>query len=254
MRGQGAPAMNMTCVIPAFENPELLSRCLTSVLAQDKPDLEIIVTDDSRTDAVRSLAADLARTHRGLQYMAGARSGNPVDNWNHGLSKAGGALCVLVHHDEYLSNPAYLRMAASALINPAVAAVVGRVRVAPPSRFALGEAIAMGLGRPRWLLPAINWIGPTAAFVFRAGHRFDPTLVQLVDVEFYRRVMLTGKLEVLGGPDVGSLGRHVAAITAGIDPRALAMAELKRLSSRSDRAMTPFEYAIARAWWTIRSW
>ena len=247
--------MDITCVIPAFENPDLLARCLASVTAQTDVALEIIVTDDSHTDATRAHLADLARAFPGVRYLAGARSGNPVDNWNHGLDHARGALQVVVHHDEYLLDPGYLRRAAAAMADPAVAAVIGGVTVAPPSRFALAAGLARGLGRPRWLLPAINWIGPTAAFVFRAGHRFDPALVQLVDVDFYRRVLATGRLEILSGrPCVGSLGRHPAAITARIDPRALALAELRDLARRAEPPITPLAYAVLRAWWRVRAW
>ena len=44
-----------------------------------------------------------------------ARTGNPVDNWNHGLAKAHAPLRVLVHQDEILADPHYLRDAARRL-------------------------------------------------------------------------------------------------------------------------------------------
>ena len=242
--------MDLTCVIPAFENPGLLTRCLTSVVAQEDVNLEIVVTDDSRTAAVR----DLVGAFPAVRYLQGALTGNPVDNWNRGLDQAGGDLRVVVHHDEYLVDPRYLRRATDAMADPSVAAVTGGVVVAGASRFALAAGVARSLGSPPWLLPAINWIGPTAAFVFRRGHRFDPGLVQLVDVEFYRRVLAAGRLASLGGVCVGSLGRHPAQITARIDSRHVALAELRGLAHRARPPISPLAYAVLRSWWEVRSW
>ena len=246
--------MEISCVIPSFENLELLADCLASVMAQRDADLEIVVTDDSRDSLVRDHVAGLIQAFPAVRYLQGPRGGNPVDNWNHGLSQARGALRLLVHHDEVLLDRRYLRRAIDAMADPGVAAVVGGVAVEGASRFVLAAGAARMLGSPRWVLPAINWIGPTAAFVFRQDHRFDPALVQLADVEFYRRILATGRMKRLAGVCVGSLGRHAAQITARIDPRALALAELRDLAGRARPSITPIEHAVLAAWWRLRSW
>lgn len=223
---------DLSCVVPAFGHPELLSRCLTSLAAQRYVRLEIIVADDSPTSAVRDLVGDLGI--RNLRYLNGARTGNPVDNWNLGLDAAKARVLVLVHHDEYLADPLYLRRAFDLLADPHLSAVVGGVQVTGvnrPSRFAQALAVARVLGRPAWILPSLNWIGPTAAFVFRKGHLFDPGLVQYADIAFYRRVLRTGRLATLNRLCVGSLGHHDAQITARIDPNAVARREIAGLAS-----------------------
>ncbi|MGI9170120.1 MAG: glycosyltransferase family 2 protein [Caulobacteraceae bacterium] len=253
----GEAVTDVSCVIPAFDSPELLARCLASAASQKGVDLEIVVTDDSPGGAVAKFVAGFAPALPNLRYLQGPRSGNPVENWNHGLDAARGRLCVLVHHDEFLVDPHYLARAAARLDESGAAAVVGPaevIGVARRSRFALAGAVARALGRPVWLLPILNRIGPTAAFVFRRGHRFDPALVQLADVEFYRRVLGTRRPAFLNGVCVGSLGHHPTQITARIDPPVLARRELALLAARSPPGVAPLERAVFEAWLGARAW
>jgi glycosyltransferase involved in cell wall biosynthesis len=244
-------APQISCVIPAYERIDLLTRCLISVMAQREAALEIIVTDDSRSSTVRDLVAALAPFTPPIRFLEGPRTGNPIDNWNAGLEEARAPFCVLVHQDEFLVDPRYLRRAADALKRSgAAAALAGTavIGVDRPSRFALVAPIAGRLpGAPR-LLPLINWIGPTAAFVFRTGPRFDPALVQLADVEFYGRVLLrTGRLVRLPGVSVGSLGHHDGQITARIDTGGAALKELALLASRRPPTISGLEHAAFSA-------
>ena len=227
-----ARSPDLSCIVPAFGHPELLSRCLTSLANQRYLPLEIIVVEDSPTSEVRDLIEGLAIPN--LRYLPGARTGNPVDNWNLGLRAANAPVLVLVHHDEYLVDSQYLRRAFDLLTDPHIAAVVGGVQVTGvnrPSRFALALSLARLVGRPAWILPSLNWIGPTAAFVFRRGHTFDPRLVQYADIAFYRQVLKTGRFATLNRLCVGSLGHHDAQISARIDPRKLARREITGLAA-----------------------
>ena len=234
--------------MPAYEQPELLVRCLTSVAAQRRVRAEIIVADDSASAVVAERLA--AAAIPGVRYVDGARSGNPVDNWNFGLAQARADTCILVHHDEFLIDPTYLRRAVDAFADPGIEAVIGPATVTGVnrrSRFALAARIGRAVGRPAWILPTLNWIGPTAAFVFRRGPLFNPTLVQLVDVDFYRRVLGAGRAAMLDGVCVGSLGHHGAQITASIDPRRAARAEIGRVAKGP-------ELSFHRAVLGLREW
>jgi glycosyltransferase involved in cell wall biosynthesis len=241
----------ISCVIPSHERADLVARCLTSVAAQRDAAIEIIVTDDSRSSAIRDLVATLARLPSPVRFYQGPGSGNPVDNWNAGLALARAPLQVLIHQDEFLLNPLYLRGAVDALDrNAAAVATLAGVTVTGverPSRFALVSPIAGRLPGARRLLPLINWIGPTAAFVFRAGPRFDRGFVQLADVEFYGRVLETGPLVRLSGVSVGSLGHHDGQITAHIAPMDRALVELALLASRRPPSLSTLEHAAFSA-------
>ena len=250
-------APEISCVIPAYESLELVSACLASVRAQADVSAEIIVSDDSRGDRIRQLVTHEARTASDIRFLEGARTGNPVDNWNHGLAAARARLRVVIHQDEVLRDHRYLRDAVEALNRPGVVATIGPTTVTGGSRPSRHNAVAP-IGRrlpaaPRFL-PLINWIGPTAAFVFRGDHRFDPTLVQLVDVEFYGRVLRTGRYVVLPGDRVASRGYHDDQITARIDPIPLALAELDGLAARRPPAIGPWVHTAATLAMKARQW
>jgi hypothetical protein len=216
------------------------------VASQRDVSAEVIVTDDSQSAAIRDLVAALAPLAPALRYVQGPRSGNPVDNWNAGLAQAQAPVLVLVHHDEFLVDPLYLRHAIDALSATGAAAVLAGVKVIGvdrPSRYGLIAPIARRLWGARRLLPLINWIGPTAAFVFRTGPLFDPRFAQLADVEFYGRVLATGSLVRLAGVAVGSLACHEGQISGRIDRAGLALRELALLSSGHPRAISRLEGA-----------
>jgi glycosyltransferase involved in cell wall biosynthesis len=250
-------APEISCVIPAYQSVDLLAACLASIRAQTDVRAEIVVTDDSRGDRIRAFVAHASQARNDVRYLEGARTGNPVDNWNLGLAAARAPPRVLIHQDETLLDPRYLRDALDVLAKPSVVAVIGPTVVRGGSRPSRHNAIAP-IGRrlpaaPRFL-PLINWIGPTAAFVFRGEHRFDPTLVQLVDVEFYGRVLKTGRHVVLRGGRVGSRGYHHDQITARIDPIALALGELDDLAARRPPAIGPLTRAAATFAMKARRW
>ena len=250
-------APEISCVIPAFESLDLFAACLTSALAQAGVRMDIVVSDDSRSDRIRSYVADLARRGGEVTYLEGARTGNPVDNWNRGLAATRAPLRLLIHQDESLADPHYLRDAVRRFDDPKVAVVIGRTEVRGglrPSRHETVAAVGRRLPGARRFLPLINWIGPTAAFVFRGDHRFDPALVQLADVEFYGRVLKAGRHVVLPGARVGSRGYHTEQITAAIDPVALALAELDALAARVPPAIGPLTHAAAKFATRARRW
>jgi glycosyltransferase involved in cell wall biosynthesis len=239
----------VSCVIPAYESPDLFARCIQSICMQRDVRTEVIVSDDSRTNRIADHLRGLGRERIPIRRLEGPKSGNPVENWNAGLGVAEAKLSLLVHHDEWLTDPFYLRRAVDAMHSPSVAAAVGGVAVTAvnrPSRFALASRLVGRLPGARALLPAVNWIGPTAAFAFRTGWRFDPTLMQLVDVEFYGRVLATGQVVRLSGTSVGSLGHHDAQISARIDTVAEARRELAQLASRNPPGVSPLALAACR--------
>jgi len=241
--------VDISCVIPAYERLDLLTLCLACARAQQGVRLEIIVSDDSTGDAIGEFVREIAARDPFVRYLPGARTGNPVDNWNHGLDHASAPLRVLVHQDEHFMDPGYLARAVGAMTSSGAAATLARTAVKGvnrPSRFHLVAPLARRLPRAVWLLPMLNWIGPTAAFVFRAPHRFDRDMVQLADVEFYRRVLRTGPMVRLSGLCVGSLGHHADSITARIDPAARAMVDLGILKSRRPPEIGAVQYALAR--------
>ncbi len=235
-------AIAISCVVPAYQSASMIARCLASILAQTGITPEIVVVDDSSTLDVRACVDALAVHHPQIRYAAGARTGRPADNWNLGLERARGRYVVLVHHDETLIDPLYLRRAVDRLDAGGGGLLVASHELAGDggrSRFALVAGLARRLRLPPWTLYGANWLGPTASVVFspRADVRFDPDLTWLVDVDFYAR-LLAGRQALLrdDAVSVRSL-RHPDQITARIHPRRLALMETRSLAGRPDRGL-----------------
>jgi glycosyltransferase involved in cell wall biosynthesis len=239
----------ISVVIPAYESDDLVRQALESVISQEGVEMEIIVTDDSATPRIAELTKAIARHQGAVRWIPGPRSGVAAENWNHGLSQARFPAKVVLHQDERYVDRRFLRRALDALARPGVAAAAGGVKVTGvmrASRFGLVAPLRHVPGA-KALLPIVNWLGPTGAFVFLGDHRFDPTLVQFVDVEFYGRVLRHGRLAPLSGVSVASLGHHPQSITARIDSHALALAELERLTVGPAPAISPFQHAALLA-------
>jgi cellulose synthase/poly-beta-1,6-N-acetylglucosamine synthase-like glycosyltransferase len=63
------PAPRVTVMIPARNEEANIEKCVSSVLAQDYPNLDIIVTNDRSTDATGQILDRLAATHPTLRVV-----------------------------------------------------------------------------------------------------------------------------------------------------------------------------------------
>ena len=240
----------ISCIVPAYENIALLSRCLMSILTQEYVKMEILVCDDSPSRDVCDLVGFLATHYQQLRYVNGTRSGNPVENWNRGLDEARANLCVVIHHDEFLVDSKYLRKALDKLKATDLPAVVGRCRVigiTRRSRFSLVQRLMLAVQAPLWTLYAVNWIGPTAVIVFSrlSNLRFDANLVYLVDVDFYHRLLATARsVEFLEGISVVSIGHHAAQITAECEVLTQSLKEARYTSLSASAKLSGFQRGL----------
>lgn len=250
--------VEISCIVPAFESGDLLAPCLDSITAQAGVALEVILMDDSRTPGGQAEAERLARTSPLIRYVEGARTGNPVDNWNAGLSLVRGRYVSVVHHDERLADPGFLRRAMDALEAKRGGVFVGRCSVAGgrrPGAFALTSAVARWLRPAAWTLYAVNWIGPTAAVVVAADvrERFDPGLRWLVDVDFYSRAMRRGPLVLCHRARSVLSEPHSQQITAALDVHKLRLDELKVLAKTHPGYAEPWQQAVLTAYAAVRA-
>ena len=88
--------------IPAYENPEGVSRLLRSAEQQTMKDYEIIITDDSRGDAVEKVVRGFGGA---VRYIRNPEPAGAVANWNKAIKLAEGEYIHLLHHDDWYSEP-----------------------------------------------------------------------------------------------------------------------------------------------------
>lgn len=94
--------IEFTLMVPTMNRPEMLSRCLDSLLAQDlagEP-VEFLVTDDSTDCRTREL---ISRKYPSVRYNEGPRRGLAA-NRNSGIQAAKG-LWILITDDDCIASP-----------------------------------------------------------------------------------------------------------------------------------------------------
>lgn len=234
----------ISCIVPTFESAPMAARCLVSIATQAGISPEIVVSDDSRSSAVREMVERLATLFPNIRYVEGARTGNPVDNWNNGLDHAQGRYRVLVHHDEFYLEPHCLRRAVDRLDSEKrEVLLMGHRSVGEDqkSRYGLADSLARRIGYPPWTLYAINWIGPTAAVVYggKSDLRFDPRLQWNVDVDFYFRLLDDG---LIRDPQAAVVShRHGGQISARVERFGTIEKEIVWLARTYPGRLTPWQ-------------
>ncbi len=138
--------------VPAYENAEGIKRLLRSVKGQTEQDYEIIITDDSQSDAVQKAVEEFCKEDEEessgkdgsgqslsgmhtfadrIRYSRNEEHKGAVANWNKAISMAQGRYVQLLHHDDWFSSRESLaKLAAMLRENPACAmAFCGSVQV-----------------------------------------------------------------------------------------------------------------------------
>jgi len=189
-----SPAVSI-CV-PAYEQPEFLRRTLESVFAQEFQDFEVIVTDDSQTDAVAAVVERWRDDARLIYQRNPVRLGSP-GNWNAAMVQANSPLIKFLHHDDWFTTPASLGQ------------FVAAIESAPDVTFAFSaanaceddgrliflhqpkQALVDGFVREPVSLQFANFIGAPSATIFRriTGFEFDARLKWVVDIDAYLRIV-----------------------------------------------------------------
>lgn len=248
----------VSCVIPTYENLDLASRAILSAVEQDGVAVEVIVTDDSKSDRVSNFVDAISPHYPLLRYQRGPRNGNPVANWNVGLNSAAGTYCVLLHHDEFFLRKNHLARVAAELEKSGAKAVVVRPEVfGMAGRGSRANALRKWTLRarpPLWTIWLTNWLGSTACVTFRreGAPRFDEGLVACVDIEFYTRLLNGKDWRMLPDVAIGSLV-HGDQISSNIDLIATAREEVLELRKNCALGLTKWRWDIIAKVWNIRA-
>ena len=159
------------------------------------PEMEVIVSDDSTTNAVKSIVAEL-NDSRIKYYHHDPSLGSP-SNWNYAIGMAKGDLIKIMHHDDYFSDRDCLTKFSSAFErNPSLELVYCWSKIVYRSTGAefihkIEDGHVKRIKRQPEFLFFRNMIGAPSAVMFRKKEElsFDPRYKWLVDVEFYIRFL-----------------------------------------------------------------
>ncbi len=112
----------VTVCVPVRNGARTIARTLDSILAQDYPNFEIIVSDNCSTDKTAKIVKEYAK--RGVRYYFNPKlEACGESNWNHILSLAEGPLIALYHADDLYMPTMLQKQVAFLTVNPDVSAV-----------------------------------------------------------------------------------------------------------------------------------
>lgn len=96
----------VSVIIPVFNKEPFIKACLTSVLNQTYPKLEVVVIDDGSTDRSYAIAASMRAADQRIMLIKGRHGGVSAAR-NTGLDRISGQLVVFVDADDELQ-PDYI--------------------------------------------------------------------------------------------------------------------------------------------------
>lgn len=101
--GQRVDPPLLTVAVPAYNRVSLLRRCLESVVSQATDQIEVLVSDDSTSDAPGEVARSLLRSASGPSaYSRNHPSRGMAANWNECIRRSSGRYVLVLHDDDFL--------------------------------------------------------------------------------------------------------------------------------------------------------
>ncbi len=208
----------VSVLVPVYNGEKYLRECLDSILAQDYASVEILVADDGSNDGSAALLADYAARDPRIRWWKNRRNLGLVENWNCLLQEARGEYIKFVFQDDkLLSTLAVSEMAQALDDQPGVTLVACASYVIDALSQVLekrdyfragisngGQIVVRCLEQPG------NLIGEPSVVMFRRSHAtdgFDPQYRQIVDLEFFFRLLEQGDLWYIRKP-LAAFRRH----------------------------------------------
>ena len=161
----------ITVIIPVYNIPDCLERCVASVCAQTWKNLEILLVDDGSTDGTGALCDSLAQRDGRIRVFH-KQNGGSSSARNMGIENAGGEWLGFVDSDDFIEPRMYETMMKEAL--------KGGYRIVQISRDEIGED---GKHRPDVCVP------PKEAVFRESGEFFRTLLLHEGDCSFCTKLV-----------------------------------------------------------------
>lgn len=184
----------LSICIPAYERPIYLKRLLDSIAQQAFKDFEVIITDDSSSDAVEELLFESNYKFE-LSYQRNPRSLGTPRNWMEGIKLASGQWIKIMHDDDWFTDRYSLENFAAHIDEGADVLFSGYLSFDEKTMQSQNKTISQStfqqIRKDPYRLFANNLIGPPSVVLFRKSMQelYDPQLKWLVDLEAYVRMI-----------------------------------------------------------------
>lgn len=180
--------------IPAYRRVVYLQRLLESIKNQTFTDFEVIISDDSPDESVRSLVDRY--TGLNIRYFQNSPALGTPANWNSAIRKASGEWIKLIHDDDWLADENSLKAFAERarqhkkFIFSAYSNQIEGTHTAEQRKFFPQSWRNRIIRQPMTLL-AYNVIGPPSVIMVHHSVKelYDENLKWRVDMEYYIRLL-----------------------------------------------------------------
>lgn len=184
--------------IPAYKKPQYVVRLLQSILQQTFQQVEVVISDDSPDEDIKE-AIEPYTNRLSIQYFHNQPALRSPRNWNAALDKGKGELLVLMHQDDWYHAPDALEQYVRVFEEkPHVDFVFCQnTAVDEKGNTTILQARPQLLHRlkekPNHLVLA-QVIGPPSNTMLRSSvtTRYDESMIWLVDVDYYSRLLKEG--------------------------------------------------------------
>lgn len=106
--------IDISVIVPVYNVEELLPRCIDSILAQTKTNIEIVLVDDGATDRSGKICDEYAAEDGRIRVIH-KKNGGLTSAWKAGAKAAKGAYLGFVDSDDWIDADMYERMWESAV-------------------------------------------------------------------------------------------------------------------------------------------
>lgn len=118
--------IDISVIVPVYNVEDLLPRCIDSILAQTKKNIEIILVDDGAKDSSGSICDEYAKKDPRIQVVHKS-NGGLTSAWKAGAMVATGSYLGFVDSDDWIDADMYERMWESAVKHDSDVVVCGLV-------------------------------------------------------------------------------------------------------------------------------
>jgi glycosyltransferase involved in cell wall biosynthesis len=241
----------LSILIPAYNYASGVLQIVVPLLKEDRPDVEVLVHDDSSNDEVETALRSLP-SFKKIRYVRNRPGLGAVKNWNSLLSEAGGKYLILIHHDDYplsenfaseLTLDLKKRNWPDVLLMTPVAHDISQNRV----KFGVCDWFRLFVVKkfPAYLLRR-NVIGPPAAIVVRRDifPSYDTQLKWLVDANAYYTLFSKGFAHV-------ECSEQIIVSTSGLaDSITTSIADAKKSITRAELTYIAANNQSSRLWFS----